>query len=720
VGPDVGGTTVTPVVSGSVSNYTVTTVNGSWLITAKPVTVTAGSYSGTYDGNAYAPSACTSSYAGVTCTNNPASVGPAAGSGTVTPVVSYAIGNAGDYQITPQNGSWSIAQATSATTLTCPTSVTYNGTAQTPCTASVTGAGGLSQSVTVSYSLNTNVGTASASATYAGDANHTGSTKSTTFAVTPALLTVTAGSYSGVYDGASHALSACVVSANPDGLTCTNSPVGPVGPDVGGTTVTPVISGSTGNYSVTTVNGAWTITAKPVTVTAGSYSGTYDGSAHAPSACTSSYAGVTCTDSPASVGPAAGSGTVTPVVSYAIGNAGDYQITPQNGSWSIAQATSATTLTCPTSVVYNGTAQTPCTASVTGAGGLSQSVTVSYTANTNVGTASASATYAGDANHTGSTKSTTFAIAPATLTVTAGSYSGVYDGSAHALSACVVSANPDGLTCTNSPVGPVGPNVGGAVVTPVISGSVSNYTVTSNNGSWSITAKPVTITAGSYSGVYDGNAHAPSACTSSYAGVACADSPASVGPGVSSGAVNPVASFTAGSAADYTITAVAGSYSITKLAASVTPNAATKVYGTPDPALTGTLSGFLPADGVTATYSRTSGESVGGSPYTISATLSPTAVLANYAITYKTANFTITQATPTISWSAPSAITYGTALSGTQLNATASVAGTLVYTPAAGTVLGAGTQTLKVSFTPTDTTDYTAATGSVTLTVNQA
>jgi hypothetical protein len=37
--------------------------------------------------------------------------------------------------------------------------------------------------------------------------------------------------------------------------------------------------------------------------------------------------------------------------------------------------------------------------------------------------------------------------------------------------------------------------------------------------------------------------------------------------------------------------------------------------------------------------------------------------------------------TPAITWAAPSAITYGTALSATQLNATASVAGSFVYTP---------------------------------------
>ena len=39
---------------------------------------------------------------------------------------------------------------------------------------------------------------------------------------------------------------------------------------------------------------------------------------------------------------------------------------------------------------------------------------------------------------------------------------------------------------------------------------------------------------------------------------------------------------------------------------------------------------------------------------------------------------------------APADITYGTALSATQLNATANVPGTFVYTPVAGTVLNAG------------------------------
>src|SRR5205814_1525099 len=81
---------------------------------------------------------------------------------------------------------------------------------------------------------------------------------------------------------------------------------------------------------------------------------------------------------------------------------------------------------------------------------------------------------------------------------------------------------------------------------------------------------------------------------------------------------------------NYTISFTGANFTITTKAASVTPAAKTKEYGSSDPTLTGTLSGFLAADDVVASYSRTSGETVLGSPYTISAVLSPAGVLSNY------------------------------------------------------------------------------------------
>jgi CSLREA domain-containing protein len=82
--------------------------------------------------------------------------------------------------------------------------------------------------------------------------------------------------------------------------------------------------------------------------------------------------------------------------------------------------------------------------------------------------------------------------------------------------------------------------------------------------------------------------------------------------------------------------------------------------------------------------------------------------------------FTITAPALVISWSTPAAITYGTSLSTTQLDASANEPGTFVYDPAAGTVLKAGLQTLSATFTPTDTKDYNVTVVHVTLQVNKA
>jgi hypothetical protein len=120
--------------------------------------------------------------------------------------------------------------------------------------------------------------------------------------------------------------------------------------------------------------------------------------------------------------------------------------------------------------------------------------------------------------------------------------------------------------------------------------------------------------------------------------------------------------------------------------------------------------------------------------YTLTATFTPTD-----AITYKTVtstlSFPVNKASLTFSWNpGVTASTYGTTLSGilnaSALNGTATVPGTFTYTatPLGGTastvssstVLGAGSYTLTVTFTPTDTIDYKPASGTVSLTVNKA
>ena len=56
----------------------------------------------------------------------------------------------------------------------------------------------------------------------------------------------------------------------------------------------------------------------------------------------------------------------------------------------------------------------------------------------------------------------------------------------------------------------------------------------------------------------------------------------------------------AGAPGNYNITYNPANFTINKKDASVTLTAASKTYGDADPTLTGTLVGFLPADGVTA------------------------------------------------------------------------------------------------------------------------
>jgi hypothetical protein len=108
---------------------------------------------------------------------------------------------------------------------------------------------------------------------------------------------------------------------------------------------------------------------------------------------------------------------------------------------------------------------------------------------------------------------------------------------------------------------------------------------------------------------------------------------------------------------------------------------------------------------------------------------------ANYtAATAISASVQVGQGQPTIDWPTPSAMVYGASLSGVlnaqAMNGSTVVPGSAVYTATraggspmavtAGSVLAAGTYTLNVTITPTDTTDFKAASGSVILTVSQA
>jgi hypothetical protein len=115
-------------------------------------------------------------------------------------------------------------------------------------------------------------------------------------------------------------------------------------------------------------------------------------------------------------------------------------------------------------------------------------------------------------------------------------------------------------------------------------------------------------------------------------------------------------------------------------------------------------------------YLPAAGTMLRAGPRTLSAVFTPNDTT-HYVIAYKVVPIQINQVIPTINWPVPAGIQQGTALSGTQLNATSNVFGTFTYHPAAGTVLPSGTQNLTVSFSPNDTTDYAAVAGSNSISV---
>ena len=141
-------------------------------------------------------------------------------------------------------------------------------------------------------------------------------------------------------------------------------------------------------------------------------------------------------------------------------NAGSYSVTATvndlnyEGSaseiFTIKKAPSMTTVTCEAApFTYNGSAHTPCSASVTGPA-LSQSLTVSYTNNVNAGTATASASYDETANYFGSSGSKNFTIKKAPASVLLSYMTQIYTGSALTPTA---TTTPAGLTIvwTNAP-----------------------------------------------------------------------------------------------------------------------------------------------------------------------------------------------------------------------------------------------------------------------------
>ena len=185
-------------------------------------------------------------------------------------------------------------------------------------------------------------------------------------------------------------------------------------------------------------------------------------------------------------------------------------------------------------------------------------------------------------------------------------------------------------------------------------------------------------------------------------------------------------SFTPDNPADYTAGTATAMVNVDKATPIITwLNPSDIYYGTAlsgaqlDASASWIVGGVTTTVAGTPTYTPASGTVLpAGNGQTLSVSFVPTDTT-DYTTATATAIISVDKPAPTITWADPADITYGTALSTTQLNATANEAGIFQYTPAAGTYLPAGTdQKLSAVFMPTDTTDY--STGDVQVTINVA
>jgi len=294
----------------------------------------------------------------------------------------------------------------------------------------------LNEVLTVSYTSNINAGTANASATYAGGANHTGSTNNKNFTIDKATPTATLAvtNLPQTYDGAAKAATVGVtVSSTPGGVA--NIMTGGVATQTNAGTYAVTanfVPTDTANYNTVLALAAGNFVidkAASTTVVTCPSNVTYTGSPLTP--CTAVVTGVGGLNQSVTVSHTNNTNAGTANGSATFAGGANHNGSNDSKNFTIDKAASVTTVTCPANVTYSGLAQTPCTAAATGAGGLNEVLTVSYTSNINAGTANASATYAGGANHTGSTNNKNFTINKANATLLVSGYSGIYDALPH-------------------------------------------------------------------------------------------------------------------------------------------------------------------------------------------------------------------------------------------------------------------------------------------------
>ncbi|HST78922.1 MAG TPA: MBG domain-containing protein, partial [Verrucomicrobiae bacterium] len=264
------------------------------------------------------------------------------------------------------------------------------------------------------------------------------------------------------------------------------------------------------------------------------------------------------------------------------------------------------------------------------------------------------------ANYIVTTNNGTLTITPAPLVVTANNAGRLYGDPNPPFSGTISGIkNSDPITATyTSPATETSP-VGSYPIIPTLSdngsGTLVNYTVTVNNGVLLVTPAPLTVTAanasrpyGQPNPVFTGTIVGiknNDPITATYSTTATQTSPVGTYP-----IVPTVSDGGTGLLSNYSVTLVNGTLTITQAVLTVNVNSASMIYGDPLPVFTGTITGIVNGDNITATYSTTATSASPIGTYPITATLSDngTGALANYSVVINNGVLTINPAPLTV------------------------------------------------------------------------
>jgi hypothetical protein len=447
-------------------------------------------------------------------------------------------------------------------------------------------------------------------------ANYTISYQPGTLTVNPAPLTVTAQNESRVYGDANPAFTASysgfVLGEDESVLTGTLSYTAPGPATAPG--LYPVVPGglASPNYAIDFVGGTLTITRAPVTVTANPASRTYGG---ADPAFTATYTGLKNGETAASLGWAPTFSTTAVAASVP----GTYPITPAglvSGNYTFTYADGTLTITPASLTVkandasrYYGGVDPVYSVTVTGlvAGDTTAALGGTLSFSTTAVAASVPGIYpVTPAGYTSTNYTITFAngnlsVNPAPLTVKADNKSKVY-GSANP----TFTATYTGFVLGDDAADLVGTlslstaaTAASGVGTYDINASgltSTNYVITHDKGTLTVTPAGLTVTAENKSKVYG---QVNPAFTVTYAGFVGADDQTDLTGTLAFAAIDPTSGVgtyeitpSGLTSPNYTIAFVKGSLSVTPAALTVTAENRSKVYGQPNPAFTVTYTGL--------------------------------------------------------------------------------------------------------------------------------